>query len=146
MRSIMPFTIRYSETDMMGVVHHANYALYFEDARTRFLDDLGYPYAQIEDEGYMSPVVSLSLSYGKPLRYGKDKPLVVTTLIAVSHMKATFHYEVFESEEAFAGKAKPNCTGESQHCLVDATSFKPVNMRKATPKLFELYQKALEQL
>ena len=34
MRTVMPFTVRYAETDMMGVVHHANYLLYLEDART----------------------------------------------------------------------------------------------------------------
>ena len=32
-----PITVRYGETDMMGVVYHANYLLYFEDARIDFL-------------------------------------------------------------------------------------------------------------
>ena len=48
--------VRYAETDKMAVVYHANYLLYFEDARTRFLEELGYPYARIEQAGYMSPV------------------------------------------------------------------------------------------
>ena len=38
MRVCTPITIRYGETDMMGVVYHANYLLYFEDARIDFLD------------------------------------------------------------------------------------------------------------
>ena len=48
----------------MAVVYHANYLLYFEDARTRFLEELGYPYARIEQAGYMSPVVSFEVRYG----------------------------------------------------------------------------------
>ena len=47
-----PITVRYGETDMMGVVYHANYLLYFEDARIDFLDAVGYPYDEyIEQAG-----------------------------------------------------------------------------------------------
>ena len=61
--------VRYAETDAMGVVYHANYLLYFEVARTDFLEKIGYPYARIESEGLMSPVVDVHLKYGSPLRY-----------------------------------------------------------------------------
>ncbi len=37
--------VRYGETDQMGVVHHANYLLYFEEGRTRMMTALGLPYA-----------------------------------------------------------------------------------------------------
>lgn len=143
MPCIMPFAIRYGETDMMGVVHHANYVLYFEDARTRLLEELGYPYEQLEREGFMSPVVSVELHYGKPLRYG-DKPVVRTRVAALSQMKVTFAYEIFESAETMELGAKPNCSGQSVHCIVEAASFKPVSMKKAAPKLYALYQEALE--
>ena len=66
MPCIMPFAIRYGETDMMGVVHHANYVLYFEDARTRLLEELGYPYEQLEREGFMSPVFRSSCTMASP--------------------------------------------------------------------------------
>ncbi len=56
MRVCTPITIRYAETDMMGIVYHANYLLYFADARTRFLEAIGFPYAHIEQAGYLSPV------------------------------------------------------------------------------------------
>ena len=144
MPCIMPFAIRYGETDMMGVVHHANYVLYFEDARTRLLEELGYPYEQLEREGFMSPVVSVELHYGKPLRYG-DKPVVRTRVAAVSLMKVTFSYEIFESREALEAGEKPNCSGQSVHCIVEAASFKPVSMKKATPELYRLYREALAE-
>ena len=71
MRVCTPITIRYGETDMMGVVYHANYLLYFEDARTAFLEALGYPYARIEEAGLMSPVTHMECDYREPLRYGE---------------------------------------------------------------------------
>ena len=43
MKVCTPITIRYAETDKMGVVYHANYLLYFEDARTHFLEVNGFP-------------------------------------------------------------------------------------------------------
>ena len=70
MRVCTPITIRYAETDMMGIVYHANYLLYFEDARTRFLEAIGFPYDHIEQAGYLSPVTHFECDYGAPLRYG----------------------------------------------------------------------------
>ena len=139
---IMPFAIRYGETDMMGIVHHANYVLYFEDARTRLLEELGYPYERIEREGFQSPVVSVELHYGKPLHYG-DKPVVRTKVAALTQMKVVFSYEIFESQEAMESGAKPSCSGKSVHCIVEAATFKPVSMKKAIPELYLLYQEAL---
>ena len=67
-----PIKVRYGETDMMGVVYHANYLLYFEDARIDFLDALGFSYAErIEGAGYMSPIHDIEIHYKAPLRYGE---------------------------------------------------------------------------
>ena len=44
--------IRYAETDMMGIVYHANYLPWFEIGRTTLLKELGLPYRQLEAEGY----------------------------------------------------------------------------------------------
>lgn len=144
MQSITPITVRYGETDMMGVVHHANYVLYFEDARTKFLEDMGYPYARVEEEGLMSPVVSVELHYGKPLKYGQ-KPVVLTEVADIRPMKVTFSYQVFDSLESLESGSKPCCTGTSVHCLVDAASFKPVNMKKAAPELYRKYVDACQE-
>src|SRR4051812_19362268 len=36
--------VRYGETDQMGVVHHANYALYVEESRTNLMRERGCSY------------------------------------------------------------------------------------------------------
>ena len=67
-----PIKVRYGETDMMGVVYHANYLLYFEDARIDFLDAVGFSYNEcIEQQGYMSPIHDVEMHYRAPLRYGE---------------------------------------------------------------------------
>ncbi|MEE0306911.1 MAG: thioesterase family protein, partial [Adlercreutzia sp.] len=76
-----PIKVRYGETDMMGVVYHANYLLYFEDARIDFLDALDFSYAErIEGAGYMSPIHDIEIHYKAPLRYGEAG--VVRTSVA----------------------------------------------------------------
>mgnify|MGYP004445110467 CR=1 FL=1 len=39
--------VRYAETDMMGVVYNANYAIYFEVARTEMFRKIGMRYAEM---------------------------------------------------------------------------------------------------
>ena len=55
--------VRYNETDQMGVVYHGNYASYFEVARTEWLRNLGVTYKEMEENGTMLPVISLSLNF-----------------------------------------------------------------------------------
>lgn len=142
MRVCTPITIRYAETDMMGVVYHANYLLYFEDARTRFLDALGYPYDEIEQAGYLSPVVKCEVDYGVPLRYG-DVALVYASVTSCTATKTVFAYEVYrQGQDPEADR--PCCTGTSTHCLVEADTFKPVSIKRVAPRLYALYQEALE--
>ena len=45
-------TVRYAETDMMGIVYHGSYLPWFEIGRTTLLKEIGLPYRQLEAEGY----------------------------------------------------------------------------------------------
>ena len=48
---ISEFRVRYSETDQMGVVYHAEYLVWCEVGRTDFIRGLGLPYAELERRG-----------------------------------------------------------------------------------------------
>ncbi len=61
--------VHYHETDQMGVVHHANYPKWMEEARVAFLDERGLSYRVMEEAGVLSPVVSLSIEYKRPARF-----------------------------------------------------------------------------
>ena len=43
--------VRYAETDRMGLLHHANYLVYFEQGRTELLRSQGFAYKDLEDGG-----------------------------------------------------------------------------------------------
>ncbi len=142
MRTVMPFTVRYAETDMMGVVHHASYLLYFEDARTDFLEKIGFPYRDIERAGFASPVASVQVNYARPLVYG-DEPQVRTRVTENGRSKTVYAYEIFK-DEADLATGTPCCTGTSTHCVVDAQTFRPVSIKQRLPELYARFQEVLE--
>ena len=50
--------VQYYETDRMGVTHHSNYIRFMEEARVAYLEQLGFPYAELERRGVISPTAS----------------------------------------------------------------------------------------
>ncbi len=59
--------VRYAETDQMGVVYHANYLVWFELGRSALLAAQGgLDYAGLEQQGFLSPVISVEASFFKP--------------------------------------------------------------------------------
>ncbi|MHA7945032.1 acyl-CoA thioesterase [Formosa sp. 3Alg 14/1] len=85
--------VRYGETDQMGVVHHGNYALYLEMARTEWLRSLGVSYKEMEAQGVMLPVISMSLNYKKSAFY--DEVIKVKTILKKSPtVKIDFDFEI----------------------------------------------------
>lgn len=61
--------VRYAETDRMGLLHHANYLVYFEQARTDLLRQAGGNYKDLEDRGYFLVVVKAEVRYKSPAHY-----------------------------------------------------------------------------
>ena len=42
--------VQYYETDRMGVTHHASYLHWMEEARIVFMEQLGFPYTELEEK------------------------------------------------------------------------------------------------
>ncbi len=85
--------VRYGETDQMGVVYHGNYSNYLEIGRIEWLRILGVSYKQMELDGIMLPVVSLSLKYKKSASYD-DVIQVKTQLAKAPTATIEFNYEI----------------------------------------------------
>ncbi|TDQ39753.1 acyl-CoA thioesterase [Aureibacillus halotolerans] len=129
--------IRYGETDQMGVVYHANYVIYLEIGRTDFLASLGFKYNEMEESGYVSPVLSIDVHYKKALRYG-DTATVYTWLEAYDGLKMTYGYTIVNENGETAVAAK------SVHLCVTREGFRPVRVRTAFPELNKAYKLVLE--
>lgn len=91
-------TVRYAETDMMGVVYHGNYLPWFEVGRTTLLKECGLPYTELEKQGYYLPVLEVGCKYLRPARYD-DTITIVTTLKEKPLLRIRLDYEVLRGEE-----------------------------------------------
>lgn len=137
-----PINVRYGETDMMGVVYHANYLLYFEDARTHFLEEAGFPYASVEAKGFMCPIYQVDIQYGAPLRYG-ESAFVTTRVVASTPTKTTYEQSVYR-EGMDPTTDKPLVAGRITCCMVERETFKPTSIKRALPELYALYETLIE--
>lgn len=61
--------VRYAETDMMGIAHHGNYMAWFEQARVHMMDEIGYPYREMEKDGFRLPVLEVWVRYRRPVTF-----------------------------------------------------------------------------
>ena len=86
--------VRYAETDRMGLLHHANYLVYFEQARTELLRSRGVAYKDLEDQGYFLVIVKAEVRYRSPAHYD-DLLTVRTTVTRTGPVRLEHKYEVF---------------------------------------------------
>jgi acyl-CoA thioester hydrolase len=91
--SRMRLTVRFCETDLMGIVHHANYLVYFEAGRVDWLHRRGVSYDAWARRGIHLPVVETRLRYRKAARF--DEELVVETTCAdLTRVTVKFAYVI----------------------------------------------------
>lgn len=76
--------VRYKDTDQMGIMHHSNYVVLYEQARTEWLRDMGLTYAEIERRGIMSPIIEVHSRYHYPAFYDE----VLTVKVSMEEMPA----------------------------------------------------------
>ena len=105
--------IRFSEVDVMNVVWHGSYPLYFEDAREAFGAKYGLSYKRYMDEKVFAPIVELDIKYKRPILYGMT-PVVRIVYRPTEAAKIVFDYEIYnpETEELMA-------TGRSVQVFMD---------------------------
>jgi acyl-CoA thioester hydrolase len=85
--------VRFAETDLMGIVHHASYLAYMEVARIEWLRRRGVTYAAWAEQGIHLPVVDLAIRYRAPARFD-DEIDVETTLSEVRAATLRFDYRI----------------------------------------------------
>lgn len=86
--------VRYAETDRMGLLHHANYLVYFEQGRTELLREQGLSYRDLEDQGFLLVLTKLQVRYRLPARYD-DLLALRTTIVRTTLVKIEHRYDLF---------------------------------------------------
>ena len=133
MHSKTYITVRYAETDRMGVAHHANYPIWFEVGRTDFIRLFGTRYSDMEAAGIMTPLRNLSVRYKLPALY-EDNLIVRTWCTQMTAARIEFSYTVKRIEPD--GSETELCYGSTEHGFVDAATFRPCNAKKRMPELY----------
>ena len=93
MHSKSYLTVRYAETDKMGIVHHSNYPVWYEVGRTDYIKLFGVSYSDMEKAGVMMPLINLTCNFRKPAIY-EDNILVRTWAIGLRAASIEFTYSV----------------------------------------------------
>jgi acyl-CoA thioester hydrolase len=128
-RTEIDVEVRYAETDQMGVVHHANYIVWFELARTSLCAHSGFHYADIERLGYLLMVTGVEARYHRPARYG-DVVQVVCWCERMASRGLRFAYEVRKAGERLA-------TGATDHIWIESATGRPCRTPEAIRAPFE---------
>ena len=119
---------RFAETDAMGVIHHAAYLPYLEEARVEYLRAIERPYRSVRagdldgetgDAGREFPVLEVAVRYRKPLHFDDE---VDVSLVIGAVTRTTFQIAYLLS---VGGEAR--ATAVTVHGCVD-TQGRPTRM------------------
>jgi acyl-CoA thioester hydrolase len=107
-------SVRYAETDRMGVAHHSSYLLWFELGRTGLLRAAGHPYRDLEASGCLFPVLEYGCRFHRGADY--DDALVIETAVReIRSRTVVFSYRTRRGGDVLA-------EGFTRHVCVDASN------------------------
>ncbi|NLY97000.1 MAG: acyl-CoA thioesterase [Clostridiaceae bacterium] len=128
-------TVRYAETDQMGIVHHSHYPVWFEAARTGFIKSLGMSYSEVEKKGLLLPLSELYVKYRSGALY-EDELTVSVHIEKLTGARVTFGYRVTRDKD---------CTliaeGFTVHAFTDS-NLCVVNVMKTHKEIYDMLYRA----
>ena len=131
---------RYYETDQMGIIHHAMFIRWMEEARIDMLSQMGYPYRRFEEMGYISPVLHAECEYKKSVKFD-DEVKIVVSLQEFGKVKFTLRYDIYNMSEDGVLSA----VGTTRHCFLNKDG-RPVMMNKEMKEFSDVMQKYFEEI
>ncbi len=91
--STVPHRVNFHETDAMGIVHHANFVRFLEEARVQFIAEHHRPYTEYIAAGQHFAVTNLSCQFHRPARF--DEVIeIIAALRWVRGASICFVYEL----------------------------------------------------
>jgi acyl-CoA thioester hydrolase len=93
--------VRYAEADRMGLLHHAQYLVYLEQARTEALRSQGLTYRDLEDQGFLLVLTKVEVRYRRPAYYD-DLLTIRTFVVRTTTVRIDHRYEVLRDREVLA--------------------------------------------
>jgi len=97
----VPIRVRFAETDLMGIAHHASYLLYVEEARVEYLARRGVTYAEWVQRGMHFAVIDATMRYRAASLF-HDNLVVETWIGESSRIAIRFDYRIWRGETLIA--------------------------------------------
>lgn len=119
--------VQYYETDRMGITHHSNYIRWMEEARTDFLQQIGWNYEKLEEMGIISPVTAVECKYKATTTFA-DMISIVVSVEEFKGVKLKLKYEMKKEETVVF-------EGHSEHCFLDKQG-KLIRLKKEYPDFY----------
>lgn len=111
--------VYYEDTDLGGVVYHANYLKFMERARTEWLRSLGFEQDILRDRHrVLFVVVDADLHFRRPARFNDE--LIVSAKVVKRTAASLTLQQVVQGPDGTA-----LCTGDIRVACIDADSFRP---------------------
>jgi len=115
---IWPVRVYYEDTDVSGVVFHANYLKFFERARTEMLRALGYEQDKlIINESVVFTVRSVQVDYLRPARFN-ELLQVSAEVIFAKKVSLTFEQQITRGNDVL-------CQSIIRIACLDANNMRP---------------------
>ncbi|MBM6722060.1 acyl-CoA thioesterase [Pseudoflavonifractor phocaeensis] len=130
--------VQFYETDGMSIVHHGNHILWMEEARSDFLDQLGWGYEKAVEAGIDFAVYSVSCAYKSMTRYGET----VAITVKVNKLQLTKLELGYRMVDSVTGQLRAE--GTSVHFFYDRAKGRPVSLKKALPEVYTLLEAFVE--
>ncbi len=111
--------VRFVETDMMGVVHHANYLHWLEMSRVEYLRACGVMLDELMDNGIVFPITDVELKYKNSCAFD-DEVEVQTVMCGLNKAKMEFTYKVIRLRDgavAVEGRTRNVFTDREGHII-----------------------------
>jgi acyl-CoA thioester hydrolase len=123
-------TVRYAETDQMGVAYYSNYLIWMEVGRVEYCKALGFRYRDMETvDGVLFAVVEARCRYLHPARYD-DEVIVKTWIVEATPRMVRFGYEMRRADGG-----RKLATGETKHIFC-GREMKPARLPQKYHPLF----------
>jgi acyl-CoA thioester hydrolase len=82
--------VPFHDVDAMTIAWHGRYLKYFELARCALLRRFDYDYPQMQESGYVWPVVECYAKYVRPARYGQRLRVEATLVEYENRLKIAY--------------------------------------------------------
>jgi acyl-CoA thioester hydrolase len=111
--------VRFCETDLMGILHHAAHLAYFEAARVEYMRRRGLEWVAWSHRGVHLPVIQASLRYRRTASFD-ERLIIEARLTELTRIKVRFVYRILREappDEVVAEGETLLCCFDDRHAI-----------------------------